>query len=1476
MKKYTILFSAIISSIISQAQTSVKLPGDILSLISSADGSRVAVSTADSIYVFASRDLLLHGKWAHGKQAAALMEFHPWNNNLVILQQQNINHPAFYGASLKNSFDHYQEYERKWLQHPYDSVSMWNVKTGKAVNAMPGNYFVQFGKSDSQYVVAANEIYSFTGTEGRKLWGSRKTELRTNDSGFEFSSIIRKACRRILLSPVSDVLAASWYGGLVNDKSSYSFSLLDFKTHQAVISIDTLTSPPGDFCFSKKGELLAVAMQNETNIWTITVIDVKGKKVKQQIRELKNPRDLRFSAAADELYFLTDNREWVAWNLKSNMITQKIWSGLTGLNSMEAAVLAGSNLVVTGSGWAGQPFNSPRTYLLNTVNRAGLEVFSKVEQGSTDSYSDSLSFTMIMNDIALNNNSPVLRFSTNRSILARVEKTQLQIWNTKFKKKLTGRNFEKDIKAFPDHAGNNILVIEQKGQLYGEFTLHTMRTVNSTIKTSNVLKEGKGVMRGTGLYCDCVAEPLVAASWYCVDGSEKIWKVNGNDFTTTSVATVEGLDLREIQFNERAELFVSGQTRNEAYQVWSVPKNADPVQVMESTGSNNMQVAGEEVWVWRTGYNKEDSVASAWKKGVNTRKLEANGRITKIDAAADGSELMIQYEVKNEIFVQRARAGIGLTPHNTKLISGTFYMLENDQLFLDKEGFFSYFDKAAIQLPWSVSTPRVLDNINFDVSPNGNFILFANRIIDLKEINQWNLDEFEKAALLDDKEKLSWISIHEEAGYGKDRAGFTLYKYVQGKNDTIKSKTWIKNPDKNKAFYFNHDMLITSPDRPWAISYTQMGMMNKGELKAAPILWNLSNMEGKSLSEKFTEQTPSFSADSKTFSFHNWEWNEKKEVSIFHESVFAVNPLKLVSSSTGKTPGIPGPGVGEMFTTGLQWMVPDGDSMKVRKTFYSRDGSAMLKFSPENNKLVASTSAGNLVIWDINGSTSPLAVVKAHSSTIQDMQIRGNRLYTMSESGEIAITDLRENKLTVQFKTLMKEGEIRVAIITPEGYYRVDPDLMSDLHFVRNGQVFPLSSFELQGNRPDKVYAAIGLSDSSLITALKQSWETRVKRAGFDPAIKIDEAKRPNVKWNRDKLPLVTTDTILHLDMIVSDRSDNIKSIYITVNGVPISSKKGLAVNKSREISLQPKVLLSEGSNNISVTAVNEKGIESVEELFSVHCSPASPRPRRLFYLGVGVSQYADSSMNLQYAARDAEEIAKYLENWGDTTVLITRTNAQATRENILSLKKLLGRTNTEDVVILSFSGHGMVEKDKGFFFAPHEMDFTNPSAHGISMEMIEDLLDDIPARKRLLLLDACHSGEDWNTGETGPLPPGVKTRGLIVKSGKNAITQANRNSYLLMKELFSDFSRGNGAFMISAAANNEFAFEGEKWNNGVFTMSFLESLWKLRYEQSWKGKQPVKMRELRKMIYKQVSLLTNGLQNPTSRQENGWWNWSL
>ena len=159
-----------------------------------------------------------------------------------------------------------------------------------------------------------------------------------------------------------------------------------------------------------------------------------------------------------------------------------------------------------------------------------------------------------------------------------------------------------------------------------------------------------------------------------------------------------------------------------------------------------------------------------------------------------------------------------------------------------------------------------------------------------------------------------------------------------------------------------------------------------------------------------------------------------------------------------------------------------------------------------------------------------------------------------------------------------------------------------------------------------------------------------------------------------------------------------------------------------------------------------------------------------------------------------------------------------------------------------------------------------------MAYDELENLLDSIPARKKLMLIDACHSGEvDKEEGiamQRMADSLGL-TKGIILNGDSTTQTQqlGLKNSFELMQSLFVNVGKSTGATIISAAAGNQFALERGDLKNGVFTYSILEAM----------EKNPtMKISELKKIVGERVEQLTNGMQKPTSRNETIAVDWSL
>jgi hypothetical protein len=220
--------------------------------------------------------------------------------------------------------------------------------------------------------------------------------------------------------------------------------------------------------------------------------------------------------------------------------------------------------------------------------------------------------------------------------------------------------------------------------------------------------------------------------------------------------------------------------------------------------------------------------------------------------------------------------------------------------------------------------------------------------------------------------------------------------------------------------------------------------------------------------------------------------------------------------------------------------------------------------------------------------------------------------------------------------------------------------------------------------------------------------------------------------------------------------------------------------------------------------------------------------------------------------------------------VIDTLFNEHVTKEAVLHLKEKLKYLGEDDRLIVAYSGHGLLSKQLDYYLSTYDINFNDPSERGLPYESLEGLLDGIRPRKKLMLLDACHSGEvdkdDIEKIQTakGTLDSlGTKTKSSIKIIGKSRMGLTN--SFELMQTLFANVSRGTGATIISAAGGMQFAQERGDIKNGVFTFCVIDAM---------KRNSTLTVSALKKIVFDGVVNLTGGLQRPTSRTETNSFDW--
>ncbi len=277
------------------------------------------------------------------------------------------------------------------------------------------------------------------------------------------------------------------------------------------------------------------------------------------------------------------------------------------------------------------------------------------------------------------------------------------------------------------------------------------------------------------------------------------------------------------------------------------------------------------------------------------------------------------------------------------------------------------------------------------------------------------------------------------------------------------------------------------------------------------------------------------------------------------------------------------------------------------------------------------------------------------------------------------------------------------------------------------------------------------------------------------------------------------------------------------------------------------------GPRQIDIVVENQAGQTAIESFVVERevevAAPAAGVGRRLALI-VGVSDYADDSLDLRFAHRDAQELHRLLTSSvlgpaafkPDDVMLLT--DDQATVANInIGLRQFLQTAREDDFVLVFFAGHGVPDPNrlKNLYLLAHDTKPGNIAGTGLLAKTVRETISEIPARQVVVLADSCHSA-----GIGAPDAP--HRRGVTV----NPIHQA-----------FLDKARHASAGMaiLTASEAAQVSVEGEQWaRHGVFTYFLLKGL---RGEADENDDGIVALGEIMEYVRERVRRETNSLQIP-------------
>ncbi|HEY0141355.1 MAG TPA: caspase family protein [Thermoanaerobaculia bacterium] len=210
---------------------------------------------------------------------------------------------------------------------------------------------------------------------------------------------------------------------------------------------------------------------------------------------------------------------------------------------------------------------------------------------------------------------------------------------------------------------------------------------------------------------------------------------------------------------------------------------------------------------------------------------------------------------------------------------------------------------------------------------------------------------------------------------------------------------------------------------------------------------------------------------------------------------------------------------------------------------------------------------------------------------------------------------------------------------------------------------------------------------------------------------------------------------------------------------------------------------------------------------------------REKYAIVVGVSEFQNSSYNLRYAAKDASDFARALQDpaigrfKADPEHVRLLVNGSATVSNIrTAINDVAKDARPEDIVVMYFSSHGTAAANdvadddaKSGYIVTHETDISNLYGTAFPMEELRRVVEKrIRACRVVLFLDTCFSGDTVKPAAAA----GSKMMSIgIADSSKERIAQ------------------GVGRVVIASSRNDEQSWESSRQPNSFFTLHLIDAL---------------------------------------------------
>jgi hypothetical protein len=419
---------------------------------------------------------------------------------------------------------------------------------------------------------------------------------------------------------------------------------------------------------------------------------------------------------------------------------------------------------------------------------------------------------------------------------------------------------------------------------------------------------------------------------------------------------------------------------------------------------------------------------------------------------------------------------------------------------------------------------------------------------------------------------------------------------------------------------------------------------------------------------------------------------------------------------------------GSYDNTAVLWETVTGRMVHDFRGHTNRVSAA--SFSPDGRHVLTGSLDNTAVLWE----AAPAAKVRSflgHTAPVKvaSFSADGKHVFTRSEDGTTRLWDAPTGKDLARL-LILDQGANWLAC-TPEGLFDGSPGGRNKVSYRVRNQIVPVDRFFTDFSRP------------GLLAAL-------LKGQRPQPEIDFAALTPPKVRITSPQPGLVSNTPSVAVVVEAEDQGGGVQIPWLKHQGTSVAGtappeRAGKIVRRRFLVNLVV------GDNRLEGWSACQDGSwDSEPATLSVSYARPLPKPR-LFLVAVGVSEYPDTALHLDFAARDAVVFADLFARRGPKLFRSVErsalTDKDATREQIReAFHRVAGTAEGQDVLVVLFAGHGAMN-GKRYYFLPSDYrrgDRTQDEAireQGLSADEIADLIMRVKATKRVLILDTCNAG---------------------------------------------------------------------------------------------------------------------------------------